>query len=334
MGSPGRNGRGRQPGSGGRTVLFVGALLVSGVVAEAEQRAKAGEDPVERALASLTLEQKAGQMSLRGFSSRSKEDPAQLADDVRRGAIGALINVMDREVVDRLQRVAVEESPGGIPILFGRDVIHGFRTIFPIPLGQAATWNPPLVEKAARISAQEASTFGIRWTFAPMVDITRDPRWGRIAESPGEDPYLAEVLAVAMVRGFQGEDLTAPDSLVACAKHFAAYGAAIGGRDYNTVDLSEPLLRNVYLRPFEAAHRAGALTFMTAFNEVNGVPATGDSRLLREILRHEWGFRGLVVSDWESVTEMIRHGFAADPAQAAERAVRAGLDLEMRQCLG
>ncbi|MEO1367678.1 MAG: glycoside hydrolase family 3 N-terminal domain-containing protein, partial [Acidobacteriota bacterium] len=208
-------------------------------------------------------------------------------------------------------------------------VIHGFRTVFPIPLAQAASFDAELAEKAAHLSAREASTFGVRWTFAPMVDITRDPRWGRIAESPGEDPYLAEQMAVAMVRGFQGDDLTAPDALAACVKHFAAYGAAVGGRDYNSAPVPGALLHNVYLRPFLAATEAGAQTFMTGFHEIDGVPVTADPHLLREILRTRWGFDGFVVSDWESVTEMIKHGFSADAADAAAQAALAGVDVEM-----
>lgn len=306
------------------------AFMICHAALSAAPTAAGDDDPrIAELLAKMTLEEKVGQMNLRGFSSRSTQDPAILEGQVRSGQIGALINVMDRDAVDRLQRIAVEESRLGIPILFGRDVIHGLRTIFPIPLGQAATWNPELVERAARISALEASTFGVRWTFAPMVDLTRDPRWGRIAESPGEDPFLAERLAVAMVRGFQGDDLAAPDSLAACVKHFAAYGAAEGGRDYAAAHVPEAQLRNVYLRPFRAAIDAGAATLMTAFNEIDGVPATGHPRLLRDVLRGEWGFRGFVVSDWESVTEMIPHGFAADAADAGRLAAVAGVDLEM-----
>jgi beta-glucosidase len=208
-------------------------------------------------------------------------------------------------------------------------VIHGFRTIFPIPLGQAASWNPELVEQASRIAAVEASTSGVRWTFAPMVDIARDPRWGRIAESFGEDPYLASIFSAAMVRGFQGKNLADPTSLAACAKHFAGYGAAEGGRDYNTTYIPEQLMRDVYLPPFKAAADAGAATFMTAFNEINGVPATGSRFLLQQILREEWKYPGFTVSDWDSVIEMIHHGFAADEKHAAERAMNAGLDMEM-----
>lgn len=284
---------------------------------------------IEKLLAEMTVDEKVGQMCLRGFGSSSKNDPRLLEDAVRAGKVGAMLNVMDKAAVDRLQEIAVKESRLGIPLIFGRDVIHGFKTIFPIPLGQTATWNPEIVELGARISAIEASTHGIRWTFAPMLDIARDARWGRIAESPGEDPFLASVMARAAVRGFQGEDLTSPTSLAACAKHFVGYGAAEGGRDYNTAYIPEPLMRNVYLPPFEAAAEEGALSFMTSFNEVNGIPATAHEHLLRTILRSEWGSDGFVVSDWNSVTEMIAHGYSADARHAADQAATAGLDMEM-----
>ena len=208
-------------------------------------------------------------------------------------------------------------------------MIHGYYTIFPIPLGIAASWDPALAEESSKIAAAEATTDGIRWTFAPMLDIARDPRWGRIAESPGEDPYLASRLAAAYVRGFQGSDLTASDRMAACAKHYAAYGAVEGGRDYNTTNVPEGLLRDVYLRPFHAAEEAGAATFMSAFNALNGVPCTGNRFLLRTVLRDEWGFDGFVVSDWTSVTEMIAHGYCADDREAALRSANAGLDMEM-----
>jgi beta-glucosidase len=223
----------------------------------------------------------------------------------------------------------LKESRLGIPLIFGRDVIHGYRTIFPIPLGQAASWDPELVRKAARIAGGEAARAGIDWTFAPMLDIARDPRWGRIAESPGEDPHLAEVLATAMVRGFQGDTIAAPDSIVACAKHYVGYGAAEGGRDYNSTWIPENLLRNVYLRPFRAALDAGVATFMSAFNDLNGIPASGNIFTLREVLRKEWKFDGFVVSDYNSVTEMISHGYAADAQDAALKGVLAGVDMEM-----
>ncbi len=315
-----------------RNLFLAGLISALSVVPSAGQPLAvppAAEQRIDDIVGRMTLEEKIGQMSLRGFGSSSKRDPAELEEIVRAGGAGALLNVMDVAAVDRLQRIAVEESRLGIPLLFGRDVIHGFRTVFPIPLGQAASWDPQMVEDAARIAAEEASTFGLRWTFAPMVDVTRDPRWGRIAESFGEDPFLSSVLAAAMVRGFQGEDLTAATSLAACVKHFAGYGAAEGGRDYNTVYLPEPLLRDVYLPPFEAAVNAGAATFMSAFNDLNGIPATAHEQLLSTILRDEWQFRGFVVSDWNSVTEMIAHGYSADEAQAAVQAATAGLDMEM-----
>ena len=291
-------------------------------------------DPIERKIdelmSKMTLTEKIGQTAQRGTSSRVKGELSEdLKNAVREGRIGSLINVMNKEFVDELQRIAVEESPNGIPLIFARDVIHGFKTIFPIPLGQAATWNPALVEEGARIAAKEASTYGVRWTFAPMLDIARDPRWGRIAESPGEDPYLASELSAAYVRGFQGDDLTDPSSMAACAKHFVGYGAAEGGRDYNTAIINESLLRNVYLPPFERAVDAGVQTFMSGFNELNGVPISGNQFLLDQVLRKEWGFDGFVVSDWNSVTEMIAHGYCEDEKEAAFKAARAGVDMEM-----
>jgi beta-glucosidase len=284
------------------------------------------EARIDTLLAQMTLEEKVGQMSQR--QSTYAQDPEALLAAVRQGHVGSLLNEVEPEAVNALQRAAAE-SRLGIPLIIGRDVIHGFRTVFPIPLGQAATWNPVLVEEGARIAALEAASQGVDWTFAPMIDISRDARWGRVAESLGEEPHLASVLGTAMVRGFQGDDLSAPGSIAATAKHFAAYGAAEAGRDYNTVILHEPLLRNVYLAPFEAAEEAGVATFMTAFNEINGVPATGNALLLRDILRGEWGFGGFVVSDWASIAEMIPHGFAADARDAARLALNAGVDMEM-----
>lgn len=288
------------------------------------------ERKIDELLAKMTLEEKIGQTALRGLSSRFK---GILSDEIKQaakeGKLGAVLNVMNPDSVLELQRIAVEESPHGIPLIFGRDVIHGFRTIFPIPLGQAATWNPELAERAARIAAVEASSVGIRWTFAPMVDIARDPRWGRIAESFGEDPHLNSVFSAALVRGFQGKDLSDPTSLAACVKHYAGYGAAEGGRDYNTTYIPEQLMRDVYLPPFKAAVDAGVASFMTAFNDINGVPATADRFLLSQVLREEWNYKGFVVSDWDSLIQMIDHGFVADAKQAAERAMNAGLDMEM-----
>ncbi len=285
------------------------------------------EARIDDLLARMTLAEKVGQMCQR--SSTYADDPESVLASVRAGALGSLFNEVDPDAINALQRAAVEESRLGIPLLFGRDVIHGFRTIFPIPLGQAATWNPALVEEAARVSAVEAASQGVRWTFAPMIDVSRDARWGRIAESLGEEPHLATVLGVAMVRGFQGDDLAEKGRIAACAKHFAGYGAAEAGRDYNTTFLPEEHLRNVYLPPFEATAAAGVATFMTAFNEINGIPASGHDALLREILRREWGFGGVVVSDWMSVTEMIAHGFVEDARAAARVAATAGVDMEM-----
>jgi beta-glucosidase len=299
-------------------------------VAASARGADGVESRIDELLSRMSLEEKIGQTALRGMSSRHEGPiPDELKETVRGGHAGAFLNVMIKDNAAELQRIAVEESPNGIPLLFARDVIHGFRTVFPIPLGQAASWNPDMAERAARLSAVEASSYGIRWTFAPMMDITRDPRWGRIAESFGEDPYLSEVFAEAMVKGFQTDDLSAPDSLAATAKHYAGYGAAEGGRDYNTTWIPEPLMRNLYLRPFHAAVRAGAATLMTGFNDVNGIPATGNRFLLTDVLRDEWGFDGFVVSDWDSLVEMIPHGYARDKAHAAERAANAGLDMEM-----
>jgi beta-glucosidase len=304
-------------------LLLMSSLHAMTVNPETERR-------IDALLAKMTLEDKIGQTALRGLPSRLK---GILSDEIKQaakeGRLGAVLNVMNPDSVRELQRIAVEESPSGIPLIFGRDVIHGFRTVFPIPLGQAASWNPELAEKGARIAAVEASSVGIRWAYSPMVDIVRDPRWGRVAESFGEDPYLSSAFAAAFVRGLQGRNLSDPTSLAACVKHFAGYGAVEGGRDYNTTYIPEELMRDIYLPPFKAAADAGAASFMTAFNDINGVPATGNRFLLTKILREEWKFPGFVVSDWDSVIQMIDHGFATDAGHAAERAMNAGLDMEM-----
>ncbi|MEM2029096.1 MAG: beta-glucosidase BglX, partial [Candidatus Bathyarchaeia archaeon] len=231
--------------------------------------------------------------------------------------------------VNRIQRIAVEESRLGIPLIFGLDVLHGYKTIFPIPLGLASTWDPETVKKSASIAAAEAYADGVRWTFAPMVDIARDPRWGRIAEGAGEDPYLGSVMARALVEGFQGSNLSDQNAIVACPKHYVAYGGAEGGRDYNTVDVSERTLREVYLPPFRAAVKAGAGTIMSAFNDLNGIPASANPYTLKTILREEWGFDGFVVSDWNAIGELINHGVASDIYEAAEKALKAGVDMDM-----
>ncbi|MDR7210026.1 glycoside hydrolase family 3 N-terminal domain-containing protein [Flavobacterium piscis] len=287
------------------------------------------EKKIDKVIKNMTLEQKIGQACLKGTSSRSKGLSEELKSEVRMGVVGAILNLTEPNLVLEIQKIAVEESPNHIPLLFGRDVIHGYKTIFPIPLGLAASWDMDLVEKTSKIAANESYSRCINWTFAPMVDIARDARWGRIAESPGEDPLLASRLGVAYIKGFQGNDPSVPGQILACAKHFAAYGAAEGGRDYNTVSMSESLLRNIYLKPFEAAAKSGAATFMSSFNDLNGIPASGNSFLLKKILREEWKYDGFVVSDWNSVTEMIPHGFAADEKDAALKSASAGLDMEM-----
>lgn len=283
------------------------------------------EQKIESLLSKMNLEEKIGQMN-QISSYGNIEDMSGL---IQKGEIGSILNEVDPVRVNALQRVAVEESRLGIPLLMARDVIHGFKTIFPIPLGQAASFNPEVAKDGARIAAIEASSVGIRWTFAPMIDVSRDPRWGRIAESCGEDPYLSSVMGAAMVKGFQGDSLNHPTSIAACAKHFVGYGAAEGGRDYNSTFLSERSLRNIYFPPFEAAAKAGAATFMTSFNDNDGVPSTANTFILKEVLRNEWGFDGLVVTDWNSTREMIAHGFAADDKEAATLAANAGVDMDM-----
>jgi len=320
-----------------RTFIFLSVFVCFSTCSEKETTTKNTsiedaiiESKIDEILSKMTLEEKIGQTNLRGTSSSVNGPlPEVLKTAVRNGQIGAFLNVMNLEYVKELQRIAVEESPNGIPLIFGRDVIHGFKTLFPIPLGLAASWDKEVAKKSSEIAAFEASSAGIRWTFAPMLDIARDSRWGRIAESPGEDPYLASILGKAYVDGFQGNDLSNPTRIAACAKHYIAYGAAIGGRDYNTVNLSEPLLRNLYLPPFKSAIDAGAATVMSSFNEVNGVPVTGNEFLLKDVLRNELKFDGFVVSDWDSTKEMVSHGFARDEKHAAELSVIAGLDMEM-----
>ena len=248
---------------------------------------------------------------------------------IRGGNLGAMLNVYSAKKTKELQKIAVEETRLGIPLLFGYDVIHGFRTIFPINLGHASSWDIEDIEKSARIAAEEASSEGLHWTFAPMLDIGRDPRWGRVSEGAGEDVFLTNEIAKAYVNGFQGQDLSLHNTILACAKHFVGYGAAQAGRDYHTVNMGEDELRNVYLPPFKAAVDAGVETFMTAFNEINGVPATGNKFIFRDILRDEWNFNGFVVTDYTAINELVPHGFAVDEKHAAELAIKAGIDLDM-----
>lgn len=279
-------------------------------------------------LAKMTLEEKIGQLNQIFFFSQLMK-PEMMEPGIREGNIGSLLFVTDPVIINRFQRVAVEQSRLKIPLLFGFDVIHGFRTVFPVPLAMASSWDPALVERAQTIAAREARAAGVRWTFAPMVDIARDPRWGRIVEGAGEDPYLGAKMSAAQVRGFQGTDPSAPGRLLACVKHFAGYGAADGGRDYDSSYLSDAELYNVYFPPFKAAVDAGVGSVMSAYMDLNDVPATGNAFLLREVLRKQWNFTGFVVSDADSVGNLVTHGFAENKADAAFRALTAGVDMEM-----
>jgi beta-glucosidase len=283
------------------------------------------EKRIDALLARMTLEEKLGQMSQDTFGQLNEARKGE----IRKGRWGSLYGGGTPAERAEAQRIALKESRLGIPLVFGQDVIHGDRTVMPIPLGQAATWDPELVRQGARVAAREASGEGIQWTFSPMIDIARDPRWGRIAEGYGEDPYLTGVMGAAAVRGYQGDSLAAADSIAACAKHFVGYGAAEAGRDYNTTWIPEGLLRDVYLKPFLAAREAGVASFMSAFNALNGVPATGNRFTLTQVLRNEWKFDGVVVSDYTAVRELVAHGYAADDKDAALKAIRAGVDMEM-----
>lgn len=305
------------------------AVSVMAIGGRAQQPAAAAlESRIDALIARMTLEEKFGQLQQLDGHAEGTYRPEHL-ELAKQGLLGSTLNVRGAKNVNPLQRIAVEQSRLGIPLLFAFDVIHGYRTIFPIPLGEAASWDPEIVERAAAIAAAEAKSVGLHWTFAPMVDVARDARWGRIAEGAGEDPYLGAAMARARVRGFQGDDYSLPDRVIACAKHWVAYGAAEAGRDYNTTDMSEHTLRTVYFPPFKAAVDAGVGTFMSAFNDLNGVPTSGNPFTLTEVLREEWGFDGVVVSDYKSVVEMINHGLAKDEADAAWHALTAGVDMEM-----
>src|SRR6185503_5920316 len=286
------------------------------------------EQRINALLLRMTLQEKLGQLQQLDGEANGNFRPEHL-ELARQGLLGSTLNVRGAQRTNQLQRIAVTESRLKIPLIFGFDVIHGYRTIFPIPLGEAATWDPAAVERSAAIAAAEARAAGVHWTFAPMVDIARDARWGRIAEGSGEDPFLGAAMAAARVRGFQGTDYSRGDKIVACAKHWVAYGAAEAGRDYNTTDVSEHSLREVYFPPFKAAVDAGVGTFMSAFNDLNGVPTSANPFTLTRVLRGEWKFDGFVVSDYTSVEELIKHGLAANEMEAARAALTAGVDMEM-----
>ena len=321
------------------SIRFAGALalvLVHASLAAAQPLVTPEvERKIDALLAQMTLEEKAGQLNQ--YSSAfdvtgpppSAGNQKVMFDQLRQGLVGSVLNVTGADATRKMQQLAVENSRLKIPMVFGLDVVHGYRTQFPIPLGEAASWDLRAIETSARIAATEAAAAGLHWTFAPMVDIARDARWGRIMEGAGEDPYLGSLVAAARVRGFQGKGLAALDTIAACVKHYAGYAFAEAGRDYNTVDVGEATLRNVILPPFRAAAAAGAATFMNSFNEIDGIPATGSAHLQREILKGEWGFQGFVVSDWGSIGEMVPHGYAADLKDAAEKAILAGSDMDM-----
>jgi len=303
--------------------FMIGLLLASSLPGAASSQTSAIDQRIDDLLSRMTLDEKVGQLvQYTGFTD-------DRAAAIREGRIGSLLNVTGAENTNRVQRIAVEESRLGIPLLFGLDVIHGFRTIFPVPLATASSWDPELVTTMEAIAAREARAAGVHWTFAPMVDIARDPRWGRITEGAGEDPYLGSVMAAARVRGFQGDDVASPYNILACLKHYVAYGEPVGGRDYNSVDMSERSLREIYLPPFKAGVDAGAGSVMSAFNLLNGVPTTANKFTINRILRSEWGFDGFIVSDWNSVGELITHGYAADARDAARLALEATVDMDM-----
>ncbi|MCX6151251.1 MAG: glycoside hydrolase family 3 C-terminal domain-containing protein [Ignavibacteriales bacterium] len=312
---------------------IIGLILFLVLSSAINSQSKSFETKIDSIIAVMTLEEKVGQLNQ--LSSGLGWGPVVKQEDmdaqkklVKEGKVGSFLNAVGADITRQLQKVAIEETRLKIPLIFGLDVIHGFKTTFPVPLAEASSWDPSAVEKSARYSAKEASASGIHWTFGPMVDIARDPRWGRIVEGSGEDTYLGSVMAAARVKGFQG-NLTSNENIIACAKHFAAYGAAEGGRDYNTVDISERTLREVYLPPFKAAVDAGVKTFMCSFNEIAGVPSSANHHLLTEILRGEWKFKGFVVSDWNSVGELIPHQIAANPKEAALLGLNAGVDMDM-----
>ncbi|WP_418603685.1 beta-glucosidase BglX [Hwangdonia sp.] len=321
-----------------KTTLFIGTifLFLLGCNTSENKKNNATTDTafhakVDSLMGLMTLQEKVGQMVMYSGSGAITGPTVNtnFRTYIKEANVGAMLNVYSAKATRDLQKLAVEETRLGIPLLFGYDVIHGFKTIFPINLGLAASWDLDDIEKGSRIAAEEASAVGIHWTFAPMVDIARDPRWGRISEGMGEDVYLASKITKAYVRGFQGDDLSKTNTILACAKHFVGYGAAQAGRDYHTVNMGEEELRNVYLPPFKAAVDEGVETFMTAFNEINGVPATANTYIFKDILRDEWGFNGFVVTDYTAINELVDHGFAKDEKHATKLAIEAGIDQDM-----
>ncbi|WP_374462204.1 beta-glucosidase BglX [Chryseobacterium taeanense] len=312
-----------------KRVYFLLAMTAFGVSAFGQ---KTIDQKVSDLLSKMTLEEKVGQLvQYSGFeyaTGPQNSNSANVLNEIKQGKVGSMLNVAGAEETRKFQELALR-SRLKIPLLFGLDVIHGYRTTFPVNIGQAASWDLNLIEKSERIAATEASAYGIHWTFAPMVDIARDPRWGRVMEGSGEDTYLGTQIGLARIRGFQGKGLGNLDAIMACAKHFAAYGAAVGGRDYNSVDMSLRQLNETYLPPFKAAAEAGVATFMNSFNDINGIPATANKYILRDLLKGKWNFQGFVVSDWGSIGEMVNHGYVKNNKEAAEKAITAGSDMDM-----
>ncbi|MEL7148437.1 MAG: glycoside hydrolase family 3 N-terminal domain-containing protein, partial [Bacteroidota bacterium] len=300
-----------------------------------DQVASGIDAKVDSLLSQMTIEEKVGQMNLyNGFWEVTGPAPqggnaAIKYEHLRKGLVGAMLNVRGTDNVRAVQKIAVEETRLGIPLIIGFDVIHGYKTLSPIPLAESASWDLEAIRQSASVAATEAAASGISWTFAPMVDISRDARWGRVMEGGGEDPYLGSLIATARVKGFQGDDLSKNNTIAATAKHFAAYGFSESGKEYNTVDIGTNTLHNIALPPFKAAADAGVKSFMNAFNELNGIPATGNNYLQRDILKGDWGYEGFVVSDWASMAEMVMHGHASDSTHAAELSAKAGSDMDM-----
>ena len=313
-------------------IVLISAIIIPSCGGGGNSGLKNADPRVDSLLRVMTLEEKIGQMVL--FTSdwdiTGPTIKEGYLDDIRNGRCGNVFNAYTTSYIRELQRVAVEESRLGIPLLFGYDVVHGHKTIFPVPLAESCSWDLDLMRRTAAASAAEAAASGLNWTFAPMVDISVDPRWGRVCEGAGEDPYLGSLIADARVKGFQGNDLSDPLTVLACVKHFAAYGAPLAGRDYNTVDMSERQFREFYLPPYKAGVEAGALSVMTAFNEYDGVPATGNAYLIKNVLKKQWGFQGFVVTDYTSINEMVHHGYAASEAEAGVKAVNAGVDMDLQ----
>ena len=303
-------------------------LIAAATAAQTPPFSEASQRRAQALIKQMTLDEKVGQLNQAAGVVMPMLGSEKPDDLIVEGKVGSVLWLFDVKEINRLQHLAVEKSRLHIPILFGYDVIHGYRTVFPVPIAMASSWDPSVEEAAQKYAAEDARAAGIRWTFTPMVDIARDARWGRIVEGAGEDPYLGAAMAAAQVRGFQGAKL-GPDSVIACVKHFAGYGAAEGGRDYDSSYIPEELMRNVYLRPFHAAEQAGAGSFMSAYMDLNDVPATGNRWLMTDVLRKEWGFKGFVVSDAFAVKDLETHGFAADPADAALKAISAGLNMDM-----